>query len=89
MDSSTARQMSTQEFQNLFAQRSIVITNSVQERLQFNLQDLGKLADVDHQMDIQGNLNFSTCRSSDEQLLQIKQSPFSMASFNGGYAPEL
>jgi hypothetical protein len=81
--------MSTQDFQNHFSQRSIVITNCVQERLEFNLQDLGKLADVDHQMDIHGNLNFSTRRSSDEQPLQIKQSPFLVASFNSGYAPEL
>ncbi|RXW15232.1 hypothetical protein EST38_g10618 [Candolleomyces aberdarensis] len=53
MDSSTALQMPVQEFQNTLRRRSIVITNCTTERLQFNLQGLGKLADVDHQMDIQ------------------------------------
>lgn len=55
MDSSAALQMPVQEFQNILHQRSIVITNCTTERLQFNLQGLGKLADVDHQMDIQGD----------------------------------
>ncbi|RXW11431.1 hypothetical protein EST38_g14424 [Candolleomyces aberdarensis] len=54
IDESTARQMSVHEFQDILRRRSaIVITNYARERLEFNLEGLGKLADVDHQMDIQ------------------------------------
>ncbi|RXW12837.1 hypothetical protein EST38_g13015 [Candolleomyces aberdarensis] len=53
MSSSVARQTSIQDFQNLLKHCSIVITNYTEERLQFDLQGLSQLADVDHQMDIQ------------------------------------
>ena len=63
MDSSVAEKLSVEEFQNIIRQRSIVITDCVEERLPFNLQGLGRLADVDHQMDIQGDTSSSACRN--------------------------
>jgi hypothetical protein len=64
MDSSAARQMPIQEFQNILRTRSIVITDSTTERLPFTLQGLGQLADVDHQMDIQGDLSSPVLHAS-------------------------
>lgn len=90
MDSSAVNQMSTQEFQNILRRRSVVITNCTKERLEFDLEGLGRLADVDHQMDIQGDFRFfCTSRASDKRPLQIKQSRFLMAGFNAGYLLEV
>ncbi|RXW19485.1 hypothetical protein EST38_g6372 [Candolleomyces aberdarensis] len=53
VDGPTARRMTVQELQGVLCQRSLVITDGTPERLEFNLEGLGKLADIDHQMDIQ------------------------------------
>jgi hypothetical protein len=67
-----------------------VITNSTEDRLLFNLQDMSRLAEVDHQMDIQGNSCSSMrCNMAMKQRFQIKQSLFSTVSFSAVYALEL
>ncbi|KAJ2932051.1 hypothetical protein H1R20_g5050, partial [Candolleomyces eurysporus] len=64
--------MSAREFQDILWRHSaIVITNYTGEHLEFNLKGLGKLADVDHQMDIQ------------EQTLPVLEGNFQCRVFTG------
>lgn len=65
MSAAAASQMSIQESQDLLRRYSaIVVTDYTGERLAFDLEGLGALADVDHRMDIQGDVIFIPCKKA-------------------------
>ncbi|RXW25757.1 hypothetical protein EST38_g5 [Candolleomyces aberdarensis] len=96
LDQPKLKQLSVKDFQQLLRRQTIVLTDCSTERLEFDLQGLGRLADVDDEMDIQdqtipavnGNYQSRVCVGTLRDVYQAATSPVGgRKSLNALYMP--